>query len=204
MRRSKYTTRGQDGTTFVEVMVVLLIISVVAAIAIMNRGSANEQFKRQNVARELKVAFERARFDSVKRRAEGADRAQVVVNADSFTLITDVNQDGDLLDSVDSATTNFGGQGVSISDDGTNLPVTVTFDKRGEVSHTDDPVFLVCNGTCAFSNDRSANANIVLVTPTGTVNLLAGGTDLPTFGDPAGFTNISTTTGVNPDVVVLP
>ena len=77
MARLSYTTQGQDGTTLVEALVVILIISIVAAMAIMNRGSADEQFKRQNLARELKVAFERARFDSVKRRAEGATRARV-------------------------------------------------------------------------------------------------------------------------------
>ena len=201
MRRSSYTTQGQDGTTLVEALVVIVIISVVAAFAIMNRGSADEQFKRQNVARELKVAFERARFDSVKRRAEGANQAHVVVDAGTFTLVTDVNQDGDTLDAVDSLTTNFAGQNISISSDGTSLPVTVTFDKRGETTYTDDPVFLVCNGSCTFSNDTSANANIVLVTPTGTVNLLPGGSALPTFGVPT-ITNVSTTAGVNPDVVL--
>ena len=47
MRRSNYTTQGQDGTTVVEVLVVVVIISVVAAFAIMNKGTANEQFQRQ-------------------------------------------------------------------------------------------------------------------------------------------------------------
>jgi len=203
MRRLSCTTQGQDGTTVVEVLVVVIIISIVAAMAIMNRGSANEQFQRQNVARELKVAFERARFDSVKRRAEGATRARVVVDAGTFTLVTDVNQDGDTLDAEDSLTTNFAGQNISISSDETSLPVTVTFDKRGEVTATDEPVFLVCNGSCTFSNDTTANANIVLVTATGTVNLLPGGSTLPTFGVPA-VNSISNTTGINPDVVVLP
>jgi hypothetical protein len=50
--------------------VVISIIAIVAAIALMQRGNSNEQFKRQNITWGLKNAFERARFDSVKRRPE--------------------------------------------------------------------------------------------------------------------------------------
>ena len=62
---------GQAGISLVELLVVIVIIAIVASVALMRRGSANEQFQRQNASRELKTAFERARFDSVKRRADG-------------------------------------------------------------------------------------------------------------------------------------
>src|SRR5690606_12428047 len=74
------------GFSFVELMVVIVIIVIVATLALMQRGSANEQFQRQNVARELKVALERARFDSVKRRA--LPPAKVEVRPDRFILTT--------------------------------------------------------------------------------------------------------------------
>src|SRR4051812_47613630 len=91
--------RCQSGVTFIELMVVIVIIAIVAAIALMQRGSADEQFKRQNVARNLKTAFERARFDSVKRRADSSSipavpLAAVQIEATRFTLATDANQDG--------------------------------------------------------------------------------------------------------------
>ena len=52
--------RGQHGVSLIETLVVVSIISIVSAIALMQRGSANNQFQRQNIARELKVAFERS------------------------------------------------------------------------------------------------------------------------------------------------
>jgi Tfp pilus assembly protein FimT len=55
-------------------MVVILVLAIVSTIAIMNMGSSKIQLERQTVARELKVAFERARFDSVKRRAASAQQ----------------------------------------------------------------------------------------------------------------------------------
>src|SRR5688572_33143247 len=123
-----YTIRRQDGTTVVEVLVVVIIIAVIAAFAIMQKGSANEQFQRQGLARELKVAFERARFDSVKRRADTSSiQAKVVVNAMSFTLTTDRNQDG-VLDTSDDQASNISGLNIVIAGDGgITLPVTVSF-----------------------------------------------------------------------------
>src|SRR5690606_21496172 len=77
-------------------MVVIGIIVIVATLALMQRGTANEQFQRQNISQQLKVALERARFDSVKRRAVGgtAPFASVTITSNSFTLRTyrtDVN-----------------------------------------------------------------------------------------------------------------
>jgi len=193
MRRSNYTTQGQDGTTVVEVLVVVVIISVVAAFAIMNKGTANEQFQRQNVARELKFAFERARFDSVKRHAEGGP-AEVLVETDKFTLRTDSDLS---ISGLESAETLLP-PNISIARfDGGTGDVTVAFDKRGEIGPT-SPAFLVCNGTCTAANDTPGNANIVLVTPTGTVNMLPGGATPPSFTAPSVAPPVGAGTDVNP------
>ena len=99
-----YNFGAQEGWSLVELLVVIVIISVVASLALMQRGNANEQFKRQNVARELKVAY---------------------------------------------------------------------------------PEFMVCNGaSCPTAPGDAASNNTVLVTATGTVNILGGGVAIPTFTDP--------------------
>src|SRR4029079_12806544 len=90
MTRGYPHTTDESGVTLIELLVVIVIIVIVCAIALMQRGSADAQFKRQNVARELKVAFERARFDSVKRRAQASPEARVtvVVDTSSYALTT--------------------------------------------------------------------------------------------------------------------
>jgi len=192
--------------SLIETLVVIAIIVVVAGLALMQRGSANAQFQRQNVARELKVAFERGRFDSVKRHAEGAGPATVVVDANSYTLTTDLNMDG-TFQSSEIVTTNLSAQNITIAGyTSMSLPVTVTFNKRGEASAVGGgvavtPQFYVCNGTCP-QTPTNGTANIVLVTPTGTVNLLAGSATPPTFAN-ANVTSVSTTSGIR-NTVSLP
>jgi prepilin-type N-terminal cleavage/methylation domain-containing protein len=202
MRYVDKRIRGERGVTVVELLVVIIIIAIVAAFALMQRGSADAQFRRQNIAHELKFAFERARFDSVKRRAEGAGPAQVVVDADRFTLQTDSDLDSPGLESFETALP----PDISIArfEGGTGV-VTVTFDKRGEATITGatDPIFLVCNGTCSAGNDAADNANIVLITATGTVNLLAGGvTPQPSFSPPPVLGPVGAGTDVNPRVLL--
>ena len=187
MGREYRKFNAQDGTTVVEVMVVVIIISIIAAFAIMQKGTANEQFQRQNVARELKFAFERARFDSVKRRADAEPvRAKVVVDTTSFTLATDRDLDGTIT-TADNSQYAIGGQNLVIAGQGeTSVPLTIYFDQRGETVNFDGtPMtasFYVCHASCASPSNE--NANIVLITPTGTVNLMPGGATPQTFNEP--------------------
>jgi prepilin-type N-terminal cleavage/methylation domain-containing protein len=200
MTSYKNSARGEHGVSLIETLVVVSIITVVASLALMQRGSANAQLQRQNVARELKVAFERARFDSVKRRAEGAGPATVIVNTNSYTLKTDLNQDG-MFQSSESVVTNLSAQNITIAGYATmTLPVTITFNQRGEASAVDGggtvtPQFYVCNGTCP-GTPTTADANVVLITATGTVNLLPGNATPPTFAN-ANVTSITPTTGIS-------
>ena len=193
----------QSGVTLPELLVVLVVIAVLAGFALMQRGAADVQFTRQNAARELKTAFERARFDSVKRRADGVTVpfATVNIEATRMTLTTDVDQNG-VMDASDSLVTNFP-PNISVAPrSGLSLPLLVSFDRRGEPDVV-NPHFVVCNGTCDFTNDTVANANIVYVTSTGTVNMLPGGSTPDTFPTPQiqtvpGGTSIRTETYVSP------
>lgn len=184
MRRVPPKLNSQSGLSIVELLIVCIIIAVVSSLALLQRGSANDQFQRQNVSRELKYAFERARFDSVKRHAEGAGPAEVVVEPDRFTLWTDSDLNAAGLE---SAVTLLPAN-ISIARfEGGSGTVTISFDKRGEISITGatNPIFLVCNASCSAANDTSSNANIVLITVTGTVNMLMGGvTPQPSFTPP--------------------
>ena len=187
MKRDSYKQASENGVSLVETLVVVVIIAIVAGLALMQLGQPNQMMKRQNVGRELKVALERGRFDSVKRRAAtSATQARVTVTSTSFTLTTDNDLSGS-IESSDDVLTDFGAQNITISPTGSmTLPFTVWFNQRGEpVSSSGvsvSPVFIVCNGPCSSPN--ISNSNIVVLTPTGTVNLLAGGSTVPVFPTP--------------------
>jgi prepilin-type N-terminal cleavage/methylation domain-containing protein len=194
MNGSSQKWQKQRGVSLAETLIVVVIIAIVASLALMQFAAPNSQFKRQSVARELKVAFERARFDSVKRHAEGAGPATVMVDTNSYTLTTDLNHDG-TFQSSESVVKDLAAQNITIEIAGglvISPPVTVTFDKRGEATAADSefavvpPSFYVCNGSCPQlpQTPTSSNADLVLVTPTGTVNLLGGAATPPVFGAP--------------------
>jgi prepilin-type N-terminal cleavage/methylation domain-containing protein len=196
----------QSGVTLPELLVVCVIIAILAGFALLQRGSTDAQFKRQNAAQSLKEAFERARFDSVKRRAEcAANKSKVVVLADSFQLWTDTDLDGTPENS-EMETTSIAGQNIVINGISLIPPVTVAFNQRGEVDArdsltiTNSPGFLVCNITCSGTLTNS-NANKVFVTPTGTVNMIAGSENPPSFGGPGGST-VGTSSEINDNMVL--
>ncbi len=198
----------QAGVTVTELIVVMVVISVLAAFGLMQLGGADDQLKRQNAAQDLKSALERARFDSVKRRADTAGiQAKVVVDTTSITLSVDKNQDG-VIDALDEQVTSIAGLNVVIAADvGVTLPVTVSYNQRGEAAAVDTvgtvvPIFWICNVTC--SSPTVANSNILLVTPTGTVNLLPGGSSIPTYSPPVGITNVAPGNSINNSAAVTP
>ena len=203
MAHTFHSSSHQSGVSLIEVLVVIVIIAVLTGFAVMQQSSASSSFRRQNAARELKTAFERARFDSVKRRADGASVpfANVYVEATQVRLTTDANQNG-LIDGSDSTVTQLPANITIAPRTGLSLPLTVSFNRRGEPDIA-DPSFVVCNGTCDFSNDTPSNANIVYITATGTVNMLPGGSNVTAFATPQvqtvpGGTSIRTETYVSP------
>jgi prepilin-type N-terminal cleavage/methylation domain-containing protein len=190
----------QSGVSLTELLVVIVVISVLAGFAMMQRGAANAQLTRQNVAQQLKTAFERARFDSVKRRAVGSsEEARVTVRPTSYTLRIYNNDVNGAPVGVDSVTDLPPGIVIGLLDGSPLTSQEVTFNMRGEAPSSPLPQFFVCNVDC--NAPGNSNANIVIVTPTGTVNLLTGGSQLPTFGAPA-VANVPVTTGINNDTVI--
>jgi prepilin-type N-terminal cleavage/methylation domain-containing protein len=193
MAHTFHSSSHQSGVTVIELLVVIVVIAIVAAFALLHRGAANEQLTRRNSAQQLKTALERARFDSVKRRAEcDSNKSKVVVNSDSFVLWTDKDLDG-TPETSEAETIEVGRYGITIQGIALTLPVTVAFNQRGEVIASDGagtstfPGFLICNGTCS-GTPSSSDANKVYVTPTGTASLLGGAESPPTFGVPGGTT----------------
>src|SRR5437016_6524106 len=116
---------SQSGASLLEIMIVLAIVVVIVGFAVTRMGRAGNNLQRQNIAREFKVDLERARFDSVKRRASVcADMSRVTINdATSFSVTTDLNQNG-TLEAAETQNLSFANRGdVTIVGNGVTLPV---------------------------------------------------------------------------------
>ena len=199
----------QKGASLIEILIVLAVAMVLSTVAIVQVGNSKRNLDRQNLAREFKVNLERARFDSIKRRASVcSDMSRVTINdATSFSATTDLNQNG-TLETAERQTINFGTRSnVTIIGNGVTLPITIRFDERGNAVLTDCvttpppnvPLLYFCNGTCTTGTANSQNSNVIFISPTGTVAMLAGGQTMPTFANP-NVTNINSNTQINPQV----
>lgn len=195
---------SQSGISLVEILIVLVILAILVTFAVAQFGNSKANLQRQNIARELKINLERARFDSVKRRAvNAADMARVTIDsATSFSVSTDLNQNG-TIDASDTRQVSFGNNDIRIVGIAT-YPVTISFDRRGQITVTGgSPNFTVCNACTAASSATAENSNIIWVSPTGTVSMTAGGVSQPTFQPPV-VANISNTANIDPKVSVSP
>ena len=170
----------ESGFSLVELLVVIIIIGIVMTLAVLSRGNANEILERQNAAGELKVAFERARFDSVKRRADGVQPfpfASVEVRNNGFTLRTYTRDANSATATVHEIPKTFP-SGVTVSHYSTGtLPMTITFNRRGETAGG-SPQFRI-------TDQKTGSSEIVLISPTGTVNLIPGSSTPDVFPTPA-------------------
>ena len=207
----KAGTISESGVSIVETLIVLVIVVIVVTFAVVSFSRGSRNLSRQNVAREFKVSLERARFDSVKRRASVcSDMSRVTVNnATSFTVTTDLNQNG-TLEAAEARDQVFGIQGdVTMVGNGVTFPVTIRFDERGHAVLSDCvstpppnvPLLYFCNGACTPSTANSQNSNVVFVSPTGTVAMLTGGETMPTFANPS-VANVNSNVQVNPMLAV--
>lgn len=206
---------SQSGKSLIEVILVVVIVIIVATFTVAQYRSSREQFNRQNIARQLKISLERARFDSVKRRTfDEPTQAKVIVNNSWFALMTDANGSG-TIDASDREVTDLGSLDISITGQNMAFPVTLSYNQRGNVEATGsdgaavNPIFYICNGTCTSATITPVNSNIVLVSPAGTVDLLAGNAPLPSFSNPvvsavAGGSDINCLTAISSAGCVTP
>lgn len=209
MRSTEFNS--ESGKSVMEMLIVLAVVAIVVTMAVSQLGASTDNLDRQNVAREFKVALERARFDSVKRRPDACtEMSRVVINdSSSFTLISDLNQNGLLEPGAESRGIVFETRGnVRVVGDSLSYPIVIRFDRRGNASSggCDAPTAVVpettfCNLPCTESTANSENSNIVFVSPTGTTAMLPGGSSMPTFDDPT-VTDVPVETQVNPRVAV--
>ena len=193
---------SQSGVSLLEVLVVVAVSAILVTLAVAQIGKSKDNLQRQNIARQLKVYLERARFDSVKRRGTKADdMARVTINsATSFSLVTDLNQNGKTNDSTDIQRVDFSGSDIKFVGIG-SFPVTISFDRRGQVTISGGQSnFILCN-SCPATTITSANANIIWISPTGTLAMTAGGESQPTFQNPV-VANVNTNSDIREFVLV--
>lgn len=186
---------GQAGFSVVELLIATAVILILVTFAVLQFGASAANLERQNIAREFKVSLERARFDSVKRRAsECTDMARVeITSPTSFRLITDRNQNGTLELATETFVTDFVDSALVeiVADPAPTFPIVLRFDERGNVTSgacgaetaANTPT-IFCQLPCTAATVTSGNASIVYVSPTGTVSMMAGGETMPTFAAP--------------------
>ncbi len=187
----------QSGFSLIEVFIVLVIIGVITTFALLTFGSSKVDLHRQAVAREFKIYLERARFDSVKRRAEDPNRAALTLNnATSFTVQLDFNEDG-TLQANETRTVDFTQRSSTqiLVTDTLNYPVTISFDRRGHATAIDGlgdeitPVFTICT----HCSDASPDQSVISLSTTGTVSVTTDEVNPSTLPTPDVISNANVT-----------
>lgn len=181
---SNTKTDAQSGFSIIEMVIVLAVTGILMTIAVITFGGAKVDLQRQSIAREFKNYLERARFDSVKRRAAAtADQANIVLTSSrAFTAHLDFDEDR-VLRTNEIRTVDFTQRAqtqIFVSDAGLNYPVTIRFDQRGHATATDSlgltisPItFTICSSSNCTST--SPDRTVISLSPSGTVAVLRNG-----------------------------
>ncbi len=184
--------KWQSGFSIVELLIVLTMVVILSTLAVLQFKSSKTDFERQNITHEFKVYLERARFDSVKRRAvTDNEKSRIVLNSSSsFTATLDFDGNGTLdsnndgtPDASDTRRIDFTqrSQTQILVSDTLNYPVTVRFDQRGHITAKDsggndvNPVFTICSKNCTGTTQNNEDLSVLSVSTSGTVAILRGG-----------------------------
>ena len=203
----KDSHRNDAGFSLIELFVVLLVVGVLITLAVIGFGASVSNLDRQNIAREFKVALERARYDSVKRRPSTCDDMSRVeiLSATSFRLLTDTNRNG-AIEANEGSTINFTGRSLTeiVGDATLTFPMTIRFDGRGNTSSgpctapTDTYASTTfCETPCTLATANPENATVIYVSPTGTTTMLAGGESIASVSAPS-VSTVDPTVQINP------
>ncbi len=194
-----------------ELLIVLAIAAILVTASVSLFGRSKSVIQRQNAARQFKNYLERARFDSIKRRASvPAQMASLqILNSSRFTVTLDGNQNGILDLPGETMTLDLSTAGsTSITGNNFAYPITIRFDQRGQIEVINGdgiaitPLFYFCDTSCTTTTANASNSNIIYLSPTGTVAMMRGGDVVPTFANPA-VTAIATNSSVNPRLAVF-
>jgi prepilin-type N-terminal cleavage/methylation domain-containing protein len=160
----KCNLKSQRGVSLVEVLIVLVVLGILTTMAVLQLRGARTNLERQRIVREFKNYLERARFDSVKRRAvTNGEMATIVLNGPtSFSATMDFDESGTVAagETRDVDFTRRSTTQILVSDT-LNYPVTIRFDRRGHATAIDNgntavnPVFKICGDCSTGSNDVS-------------------------------------------------
>lgn len=121
-------SRQERGATVLEMVVTIVILVIITAFAIFGINSARASFRLSGSARIFTSYLEKARSDSVRRHAEGADQASVqIVDATTYRVQADFDANG-----TPEFRIVFLDQGVRFS----TAPTTIAFDSRGRTTGT--------------------------------------------------------------------
>ncbi|MDI1240455.1 MAG: prepilin-type N-terminal cleavage/methylation domain-containing protein [bacterium] len=199
--------RSNSGFSLIELLIVLVVIGILVTLAVIALGSSSSSLARQNISREFKVALERARYDSVKRRPDTCDQMSRVeiTSPTSFRLLTDTNRNGSIDPASETSLYDFASRSnTEIVGDGLVYPITIRFDGRGKSSsgtcaaptatHT---ATTFCELPCTAATANDQNATVIYVSPTGTTTALKGGETIPNFTAPT-VTNVGESLYINP------
>lgn len=188
----------QSGISIVEILIVLTMAAILTTIAIMQLGRSKTDLQRQSIAREFKVYLERARFDSVKRRAANPnDMAKIELSDSFFTAFIDFDGNGTLdsanekrkVDFTERSSTQILASATASST--LVYPVKITFDQRGHITAKDssspaqdvNPVFTICSsGSCSGA---SPDTTVISISTTGTVAVLKSDQSLSALPTPS-------------------
>lgn len=176
--------RSERGFSLIQILIVMSIIAVISTFALMGFAAARAGQRRVNSVRMLSSYLEKARVDSVRRRADGtADNplaSVTIVNATSYSVSLDFDSNG-----TPDARTFTLETGVAFK--AADIGEVISFDWRGRA---DDALLEVFNADrpdnddymtrMAVSSFGDVTANNDGTTPDVDVNLVGFASPTPT------------------------